>query len=597
MKIATTTIILHSDFENEFFIQTLTSLIDQTTKDFDVVFLGEIDGITGEKMNENNISFQWIVQNEKSYSEMMNEAIKQTDPENFLYIDNRESPVILKDAALEAFLLSSEKNPGAGLFYSDYELESEGKIKEVHLLFHHIGRVRDNQDYGKVFFVTREAIENVGGFDDRIKYNNWYDTRLKISELFNLIRISNKYSGSFYTVKSGGKKANVFDYLLSGKDVQLEAEKVVTKHLKRINAYLPPKLMVESYNKFKNKYNLEATVIIPVGHRPEFISTAIDSIQAQTVKNIEAIIVVNGGKNDPTADEVRKYMKGGELYDSDKPEIRLIVIDINNIGLCLNIGAKNARGKYYVQLDSDDRLKPDAVEKILKVFKSDKKIGMVIGSYEVWEKLEDGTMNRMDEIPVVTHDEWTEKNGRNNLLRINGAGAPRCIPIDVIKEVGYFSINDDEFARNYGEDYEMVLKISENYKIGRVYDAIYDVVRHSGGTDHSISEEVVMRNDEAKDDIRKLTILRRIGFNKSQENMSIEDLENYEIKIMNDFLSDIKDFDDKNEKKMKDKKKKEEKKKNKKKKLEIKSKNKKKDKKVKKDKKGKDKKKSKKKKK
>ena len=72
-------------------------------------------------------------------------------------------------------------------------------------------------------------------------------------------------------------------------------------------------------------------------------------------------------------------MKGGELYDASKPEIRLIVIDINNIGLCLNIGAKNARGKYYMQLDSDDRLKPDAVEKVLKTFADDENIGMVIG--------------------------------------------------------------------------------------------------------------------------------------------------------------------------------------------------------------------------
>ncbi len=113
-------------------------------------------------------------------------------------------------------------------------------------------------------------------------------------------------------------------------------------------------------------------------------------------------------------------MPGGQKFDPQKPEIRLIVIDINNIGLCLNIGTNNARGKYYVQLDSDDRLKPDAVEKILKVYNSDPAIGMVIGSYEVWEKKDDGSFNRLEEIPVVTHDEWTDDNGRNNLLRING---------------------------------------------------------------------------------------------------------------------------------------------------------------------------------
>ncbi len=510
----TTTIILHAQINDIYFKDAILSIINQTYKEFNLVLLGEIDTEISSLLVKNKINFDWVVTDEKSYADAMNEAIEMHLNEFILYLDNRENPVILKKAALEGFLLAAEKNPGAGMFYTDYDLKSGENIKEVHLLFHHIGRVRDNQDYGKVFFIRNEAILSVNGFDREVKYNSLYDLRLKISEKFNLLRISNKYSGSFYTVISEGKKANVFDYLMSGKEVQLEAEKIVTEHLKRIGAYMKPGEFMESGNVYEDESEIEASVIIPVGYRPDFIGTAIKSVQAQTVKNIEAIIVVNGGEEDPTADEVKRYMKGGDLYDPDKPEIRLIVIDINNIGLCLNIGAKNARGKYYIQLDSDDRLKPDAVEKVLKEFDSNENTGMIIGSYEVWEKLEDGTLKRMEEIPVVTHDEWTDDNGRNNLLRINGAGAPRCIPISVIKEMGYFSINDDEFARNYGEDYEMVLKVSEYYKIGRIYDPIYEVIRHSGGTDHSISEDVIMRNDEAKDDIRKHAILRRIAFNR-----------------------------------------------------------------------------------
>ncbi len=509
-----TTIVLHSSQTDGFFSNTVQSIIDQSEKNYNIVFIGEISGETASLLNKNNIDFEWIAIDDKSYAELLYEAMEQYFNSFILYIDNRKHPVILKEAALEGFIFGAERNPSAGLFYADYDLKKNDDIKEVHLLNHHIGRVRDNLDIGKVFFLRREVLDLVGGVDTSLKYKVKYDLRLKFSELFNIVRISNKYSGSFYTVIAESKETNVFDYLLSGKDVQLEAEKVVTDHLKRINAYLAPGVFMESDNEYEGEYSLKVSVIIPVGHRPEFIATAIQSIQAQTVKDIEAIIVVNGGKDDPTADVVRKYMKGGELYDPSKPEIRLIVIDINNIGLCLNIGAKNAKGKYYVQLDSDDRLKPDAVEKVLEVFNSDDKVGMVIGSYEVWEKLDDGSLKRMKDIPVVTHDEWTDDNGRNNLLRINGAGAPRCIPIDIIKEMGYFSINDDAYARNYGEDYEMVLKISEYYKIGRIYDPIYEVIRHSGGTDHAISDDLIMRNDEAKDDMRKHVILRRIGFNK-----------------------------------------------------------------------------------
>ena len=119
----------------------------------------------------------------------------------------------------------------------------------------------------------------------------------------------------------------------------------------------------------------------------------------------------------------------------------------------------------------------------------------------------------MENLPVVTHDEWTEENGRNNLLRINGAGAPRSIPIQLIRDIG-FSVNEEPFARNYGEDYNMVLMISERHRIGRVWDAIYEVIRHSGGTDHSIDQVTIDRNDEAKDFMRKEAIERRIALNK-----------------------------------------------------------------------------------
>ena len=169
-------------------------------------------------------------------------------------------------------------------------------------------------------------------------------------------------------------------------------------------------------------------MVVPVFGRPEFIGAAIDSIQNQTIKNIEAVIVCNGGEQDPTVAEVKRYLPEGDRYDPQKPKVRLIVHDMNNIGLCLNHALQTSTAKYYIQLDSDDLLFENAVEKILKVYERDDKIGMVIGSYQVFEKEEDGTIVpvMVDNQPfVVTHDEWTEENGRNNLLRIGGAGAPR----------------------------------------------------------------------------------------------------------------------------------------------------------------------------
>ena len=455
----------------------------------------------------------------KDFNQNLASAISQIKTRYFLFIQNETAPVFLRKSTLAQFKWSAERRPNAGLIYGDYDvILPNGDQKEQHLLPFHEGRVRDNMDFGRVFFISKEVFENTDGLSQKYKHGFLYDLRLKISSQAELVLISNRTNGSLYTVEEMAKEHNVFDYLLSGKEIQLEMEQIVTDHLKRIHAYLPPgefyKIVEYTSAEELEFQNCIASVIIPVNNRPEFIGTAIESVQQQSVRNVEIIIVVNGGEQDPTIEVVKSYQSGGENFNPDLQPVRQIVHDINNIGLCLNSGLNAAKGKYYVQLDSDDRLKPDAIEKMIEVFDSDPHIGMVIGSYEVWQKEDDDRFFRREDIPVVTHDEWTEENGRNNLLRINGAGAPRAAHIKVLKEMGWFSVNDIPYSRNYGEDYEMVLKISENYRIGRVWTPIYEVIRHSGGTDHSIDQDTVDRNDNAKDWMRLEAIRRRRRINR-----------------------------------------------------------------------------------
>ena len=507
-------------YKTDAFLNTIRSVLNQFDHHPEIIILDERNDQSVEAkidtINTEGLAISFLRDSFRTSGALLNAAIKKSSGAFVLYIDNSTAQVMLRSSACSALAMVMERNPECGMVYSDYELETDGSVKEVHLLKHHTGRVRDNQDYGRVFFFRRSILNECGGFDADLKFNTLYDIRLRLSEKSKSLHLSNRYAGSLYRVMAAGKGHNVFDYLMAGKDSQIEAENVLTRHLKNIGAYLEAGKYHHPRPKFKKEPELKATIIIPVNNRAKFIGTAIESVLNQNVQDVEVIIVVNGGEQDPTIPAVKAFMAGGAKYAAGKPEVRLIVLDINNIGMCLNLGSKAARGKYYVQLDSDDRLKPDAVEKILAVYESDKNIGMVIGSYEVWQLNDaDGKISRVESIPVVTHDEWTENNGRNNLLRINGAGAPRSIPINVIRDIGYFGINDEPFARNYGEDYEMVLKISEKYRIGRVWDPIYDVVRHSGGTDHSIDQQTIDRNDEAKDYMREQAIGRRQKLNRS----------------------------------------------------------------------------------
>lgn len=452
-----------------------------------------------ETMNSSDLSSSKLSQKLLNYSGDL-----------LLLVDARSERVEFKDAAAELYNLVAETEDDWSLIYADYEVNEDGQITEEHLLDHHVGRVRDNTDYGKAWLLNLEKVRQVLPLANSTQQHFLYELRLRLSEVGELVHISNRYAGSPYCVNAAASEQNVFDYLLASKASQLELENILTDHLKRIGAYLAPGEHYSPVPYAKKSYELTATVIIPVNQRPEFIGTAIQSVLNQTVQDIEVIVVVNGGVSDPTIPATQAYLPGGEKYSPGKPEVSLVVLDINNIGLCLNAGLKRARGKYYVQLDSDDQLMEDAIEKITQVYESDHSIAMVIGSYEVWEKdPKTSAITRMDSIPVVTHDEWTEENGRNNLLRINGAGAPRSFYVDVAGDIGLLDMNTSPYARNYGEDYDFVSRMSECHRIGRVWDPIYKVIRHGGGTDHNIDRGTIDRNDNAKDEMRREAIYRR----------------------------------------------------------------------------------------
>lgn len=461
-----------------------------------------------------------------------NAALREAAGEFMLFVFNDAGLVTLRQSAARTMLLAAARHSAttaaserfsAGMVYADYErVEPDGRRREIHLLDWHPGRLRDTFDFGRAILFHTAALRDVGGFDESYDAADFYDLRLRLLEKYRPVHVANRFAGSLYTLAAPAKAHNVFDYLLAGKPAQLEMERACTAHLKRTGAYLAPGAHLHrvTYSPQAESRFAEclASVVIPVYQRPGFIGRAIESVQAQTQRRVEAIVVVNGGRDDPTAAEVGRYMPGGDRYQPAAPPVSLIVLDVNNIGLCLNTGIAAARGKYYVQLDSDDRLKPDAVEKLLAIFDSDPAIGMVIGSYEVWTLNEQtGALARNTEIPVVTHDEWTADNGRNNLLRINGAGAPRAAHIKLIRELGGFGLNDTPHSRNYGEDYDLVLRLSEHYAIGRVWDPIYEVIRHSGGTDHAIDQATIDRNDEAKDHMRLEALERRRRLNANDQ--------------------------------------------------------------------------------
>ena len=109
------------------------------------------------------------------------------------------------------------------------------------------------------------------------------------------------------------------------------------------------------------------SVIIPIYNGGKYLNYSLKSVQEQQMKNIE-IILVNDNSDDDTSKIIYNYMK----YDK---RIKLIENQENRrILFCKSIGALNARGKYIIELDQDDKFIRDDTFNI--VYNESEKYGL-----------------------------------------------------------------------------------------------------------------------------------------------------------------------------------------------------------------------------
>jgi hypothetical protein len=417
--------------------------------------------------------------------------------------------ISIEPKALERILGKIESTK-AGLVYSDFFDESKhGKILHP-LNDYQLGSVRDDFDFGAImlfsFPAVRKAIKKYC-LKPGVKFASLYDLRLKVSidhpvyhlrePLYSVIG-TDEPSCNVGAIHELPLQDKIFAYVdPRNKAVQKEMETVFTDYLKKIGAYLPPHHLRE-VDKIKESFPVEASVVIPVRNRKETIAEAVKSALSQETDFPFNVIVVDNHSTDGTttalSDHARKH-----------PSLKHIVpkrIDLG-IGGCWNEALwQKACGRYAVQLDSDDLYSSNrTLQKMVDMLRQGN-YAMVIGSYTLVD-------SRLKEIPpgLIDHREWTDENGHNNALRINGLGAPRAFHTDLMRKFGFLNVS-------YGEDYAAALGISREYRIGRIYESLYLCRRWSGNTDAALSIEEANRNNAFKDKIRTIEILDRQKMNK-----------------------------------------------------------------------------------
>lgn len=429
-------------------------------------------------------------------------SIAEAVSEKFILLYTKDHPLEMGMFALDRILAIAE-DTGADMLYADhYELvtgEDGAALRKRHpLITCQKGALRDDFDFGSVLVFRSSSFKRaVRAMETDYEFGALYDLRLRMK---NIVHISEYLYTEIETDnrKSGEK---LFDYVdPKNRDVQIEMEKVCTAHLKRIGAWLEPKFRDPDINGFERvDFNVKASVVIPVFNRIRTVKDAVASALSQKTDFPYNVIVVDNHSTDGTTGIL-------EEMAAANPDLVHIVPARHDLGIggCWNLAVHHELcGEYAVQLDSDDVYSgPDTLQKIVDAF-SEQKCAMVVGTYQM-------TDFQMNPIPpgVIDHKEWTEDNGRNNALRINGLGAPRAFWTPLLRTINLPNTS-------YGEDYALGLRISREYRIGRIYDVLYCCRRWDGNSDAALDIDKVNANNLYKDRIRTWELEARIRMNRN----------------------------------------------------------------------------------
>ena len=424
-------------------------------------------------------------------------SIAEAVSEKFILIYTKDMPLEMGMYALDR-IVSIAEDTGADMLYADhYKLISKedgtSERKRHPLIECQKGALRDDFDFGSVLVFRSTSFKRaVRAMETDYEFGALYDLRLRMK---NIVHV-NEY---LYTAietdarKSGEKQ---FDYVdPKNREVQIEMEKVCTAHLKRVGAWLEPKFLDPDVNDFgQDEFPVKASVVIPVFNRIRTVRDAVQSALSQVCSFPYNVIVVDNHSTDGTTELLE------ELAAADDRLVHVIPARYDlGIGGCWNLAVHHEEcGEYAVQLDSDDVYSgADTLQKIVDAFAL-QKCAMVVGTYQM-------TDFQMNPIPpgIIDHKEWTEDNGRNNALRVNGLGAPRAFWTPLLRRLNLPNTS-------YGEDYALGLRISRDYRIGRIYDVLYCCRRWDGNSDAALDIEKVNANNLYKDRIRTWELEARI---------------------------------------------------------------------------------------
>ncbi len=418
-------------------------------------------------------------------------SIAENTDADYMMICTRHTTIGWGNNTLERFLRVAD-DTDAVMVYADHYKMVEGKMEKHPVIDYQSGSLRDDFDFGSLWCIKAQALADYIAHPDREEYQfaALYDLRLYLSRVGEIFHLNEfLYSEAELDTRKSGEKQ--FDYVNPrNREVQIEMEKACTQHLGKVGALIDTTFYRQP-DFGEQDFEYEASVIIPVFNREKTVTDAVKSALGQKASFKFNVIVVNNHSTDRT----------GEILDELKVDNLIQIVPERTdlgIGGCWNEAINSSFcGKFAVQLDSDDLYSsPKTLQKIVDAFYK-QKAAMIIGSYRMC----DFDLNTLPP-GLIDHKEWTDENGCNNALRINGLGAPRAFFTPLVRQIQFPNTS-------YGEDYALGLAFSRRYRIGRIYDELYLCRRWGGNSDAALSVEKVNANNLYKDRLRTMELKAR----------------------------------------------------------------------------------------
>ena len=432
---------------------------------------------------------QIVVGNLSSSNTLM--SIAENAKADYALLQTQPRQLLMGQGALERMLRVASDSDAAMVYADHYDIIG-GERKDHPVIDYHLGSIRDDFDFGCLRLVKTSLLHEFATQAGESDYQHagLYALRLFLSRHGEIFHINEKlYTEEETDMRASGVKQ--FDYVNPrNREVQIEMEQAATAHLAEIGAKIDPSFYRRpDFN--EQEFDVEASVVIPVFNREKTICDAVNSVLSQKASFKYNVIVVDNHSTDKTTELLQGF--------HDERLIHIIPERTDlGIGGCWNVAINDDRcGRFAVQLDSDDLYSsPKTLQQVVDAFYK-QNAAMVIGSYRMCDF-------ELNTLPpgLIDHAEWTDENGPNNALRINGLGAPRAFFTPLLRQVQFPNTS-------YGEDNALGLIFSRHYRIGRIFTELYLCRRWGGNSDAALSIDKINANNLYKDRLRTLEIRAR----------------------------------------------------------------------------------------